>query len=43
MFVLFFVVHIVQVVIAGWRNFQSMITGHEVVDTEPTVIAEVRS
>lgn len=43
MFVLFFVVHIVQVAIAGWRNFQSMITGHEVVDTEPTVIAEVRS
>ncbi|MFN0138713.1 MAG: cytochrome b/b6 domain-containing protein [Pyrinomonadaceae bacterium] len=43
MFVLFFVVHIVQVAIAGWRNFQSMITGHEVVETDPTVIAEVKS
>lgn len=43
MFVLFFVVHIVQVAIAGWSNFQSMITGHEVVETDPTVIAEVRS
>jgi thiosulfate reductase cytochrome b subunit len=31
LFVLFFVVHVVQVVIAGWRNFQSMITGREVV------------
>lgn len=29
LFVLFFVVHVVQVVIAGWRNFQSMITGRE--------------
>jgi thiosulfate reductase cytochrome b subunit len=27
---LFFVVHIIQVVIAGWKNFQSMITGFEV-------------
>lgn len=33
LFVLFFVVHIVQVVIAGWRNFQSMITGYEKVDS----------
>jgi len=29
-FVLFFVVHILQVIIAGWKNFQSMITGFEV-------------
>jgi len=27
---LFFVVHIIQVVLAGWKNFQSMITGFEV-------------
>jgi thiosulfate reductase cytochrome b subunit len=26
-FVLFFVVHIFQVIKAGWQNFQSMITG----------------
>jgi thiosulfate reductase cytochrome b subunit len=30
-FVLFFVVHVVQVAIAGWGNFQSMVTGVEVV------------
>ena len=28
---LFFLVHIIQVIIAGWRNFQSMITGFDVV------------
>ncbi len=33
-FVAFFLVHVIQVVIAGWRNFQSMITGREVVDAE---------
>ncbi len=30
-FCLFFVVHVVQVIIAGWKNFQSMITGFEVI------------
>ena len=29
-YVAFFVVHIVQVVRAGWQNFQSMITGYEI-------------
>ena len=29
-FMLFFIVHILQVVKAGWNNFQSMITGFEV-------------
>jgi hypothetical protein len=28
---LFFVVHILQVIKAGWKNFQSMITGFETV------------
>lgn len=32
LFVSFFVVHIVQVVIAGWSNFRSMVTGYEIVD-----------
>ncbi|MFZ1700159.1 MAG: cytochrome b/b6 domain-containing protein [Pyrinomonadaceae bacterium] len=32
LFVLFFFVHLVQVVIAGWSNFRSMITGREIVD-----------
>ncbi|HSN09557.1 MAG TPA: cytochrome b/b6 domain-containing protein [Hanamia sp.] len=27
LFTLFFVVHIVQVILAGWNNFQSMVTG----------------
>ena len=31
-YVLFFVVHIVQVALAGWANFRSMITGYDVVD-----------
>lgn len=31
-FVLFFAIHVVQVALAGWRNFQSMVTGHEIVD-----------
>jgi len=32
LFVLFFVVHITQVAIAGWSNFRSMITGYDVID-----------
>jgi thiosulfate reductase cytochrome b subunit len=34
LFVAFFFVHVVQVAIAGWRNFQSMITGREIVEAE---------
>ncbi|HQZ81695.1 MAG TPA: cytochrome b/b6 domain-containing protein [Pyrinomonadaceae bacterium] len=34
LFSAFFVVHIAQVVLAGWRNFQSMITGVEIIKTE---------
>jgi len=30
-YVLFFVIHIVQVIIAGWNNFRSVISGFEVV------------
>src|SRR5579875_2609632 len=32
---LFFIIHITQVVLAGWKNFQSMVTGFEVVSSEP--------
>lgn len=35
LFVLFFGVHVVQVVIAGWANFRSMITGYDVVNAPP--------
>jgi thiosulfate reductase cytochrome b subunit len=38
-YVLFFVVHIVQVIKAGWNNFQAMITGIEIKKIEPTVTA----
>lgn len=31
-YVLFFMVHIIQVILAGWNNFRSVITGFEVVD-----------
>ncbi|PJJ80481.1 cytochrome b/b6 domain-containing protein [Mucilaginibacter auburnensis] len=30
-YVLFFLIHIIQVILAGWQNFQSVITGFEVV------------
>jgi thiosulfate reductase cytochrome b subunit len=30
LFVLFFVVHVVQVILAGWNNFRSMVTGLDV-------------
>jgi thiosulfate reductase cytochrome b subunit len=30
----FFLVHIIQVILAGWKNFQSMITGFEVLPIE---------
>lgn len=35
LFVLFFVVHIIQVITAGWKNFRSMITGFDVIPAEP--------
>ncbi|MGA0557793.1 cytochrome b/b6 domain-containing protein [Larkinella sp. VNQ87] len=45
-YVLFFVIHILQVIRAGWNNFQAMVTGFEVekepaekAPTEPTVSA----
>ncbi len=40
MFVMFFLVHILQVVIAGWSNFRSMITGREIVDAVTNQEAE---
>lgn len=39
LFVLFFVVHIAQVVLAGWSNFRSMISGYEIADSaEPAFV-----
>ena len=34
-YVLFFVIHIVQVILAGWKNFSSVISGFEVVNEAP--------
>jgi len=34
-YVFFFLIHIFQVILAGWRNFQSVITGFEVVEEKP--------
>lgn len=34
-YVLFFLVHIAQVAITGWNNFQAMITGFEVIKSAP--------
>ena len=39
LFVLFFVVHIAQVIIAGWNNFRGMVTGFEVVKPTPEIQA----
>lgn len=35
-YVLFFLIHIIQVIKAGWNNFRAMITGFEVIKTKET-------
>ena len=40
LFALFFVIHIVQVIIAGWNNFSAMITGFEVYPAPMESVAE---
>lgn len=35
LFTLFFLVHIIQVLLAGWNNFRSMVTGFEISPKEP--------
>jgi len=45
LFVMFFVVHIIQVALAGWGNFRSMITGYDVIDageSDANPVAEAR-
>ncbi|MHA4807317.1 cytochrome b/b6 domain-containing protein [Flavitalea flava] len=36
-YVLFFLVHILQVILAGWNNFRSVITGFELLPSEPEI------
>jgi len=42
-FCAFFVVHVVQVVLAGWNNFRSMVSGYEIVPTTKAPLEEERS
>jgi thiosulfate reductase cytochrome b subunit len=37
-YLFFFIIHIVQVIIAGWNNFRSVISGFEVVTEKPAII-----
>lgn len=39
-YVLFFVIHIVQVALAGWNNFRAMVAGFDLEKLEPVVIPE---
>ena len=39
-FVMFFAVHVFQVILAGWSNFRSMITGREIVESEEQIAVE---
>ena len=39
-YVFFFLIHIMQVILAGWSNFRSVVSGFEVVDEPGPVVAE---
>ena len=39
-YVLFFIIHILQVILAGWNNFRAIITGFEVVKTKESAPVE---
>jgi thiosulfate reductase cytochrome b subunit len=39
-FCAFFVVHVVQVVLAGWNNFRSMVSGYEIVPAAKATLGE---
>ena len=39
-FLAFFLVHVVQVVRAGWNNFRSMVTGYEIAPADAPVLLE---
>ena len=42
-FCAFFVVHVVQVILAGWNNFRSMVSGYEIVPAAKAQLEEERS
>jgi len=39
-YVFFFIVHVVQVILAGWNNFRSVVSGFEIVDEKPVSIIQ---
>jgi len=39
-FCAFFLVHVVQVILAGWNNFRSMVSGYEIVPTKASLEEE---
>ena len=39
-YVMFFIVHLVQVIKAGWNNFRTMVTGYEIVSIEEAASKE---
>ncbi len=41
LFCLFFLVHVIQVILAGWNNFRSMVTGFEIVKDTKTAHHEL--
>ena len=42
-YVLFFLIHITQVIIAGWNNFRSVISGFEIVDKKPIPVIKIKN
>ncbi|MFN2439121.1 MAG: cytochrome b/b6 domain-containing protein [Chitinophagaceae bacterium] len=42
-YVLFFLIHVIQVIKAGWKNFKAMITGFEVISTDKPVNKNVKT
>ena len=40
-YVLFFLIHIVQVIIAGWKNFKTFIAGFEIIPERQPVVPDV--
>ena len=42
LFTLFFVVHVIQVIIAGWNNFRSMVTGLDVLPALVTTYPDIQ-
>jgi len=39
-YILFFIIHIVQVIMAGWNNFRSVISGFEIITPKPSEITK---